>query len=84
MKLKIILMVQPSMKPPGGGQPACAWILQALRSSYDLSVLFLSSDFCHSCSSAQMFGLLNNPNLIHNRLCIGGNLSFVSEGGYQR
>jgi len=44
----------------------------------------LSSDFCHSCSSAQMFGLLNNPNLIHNRLCIGGNLSFVSEGGYQR
>ena len=39
MKQKKILMIQPSLQPPGGGQSVCAWILQALKGSYDLSVL---------------------------------------------
>jgi glycosyltransferase involved in cell wall biosynthesis len=39
MNKKKILMIQPNLQPPGGGQSVCAWILQALKGSYDLSVL---------------------------------------------
>jgi len=34
-----ILMVQPSLQPPGGGNGVCAWMLQALRDDYRLTVL---------------------------------------------
>jgi len=39
MNRKKILMIQPNLQPPGGGQSVCAWMLQALKGSYDLSVL---------------------------------------------
>jgi glycosyltransferase involved in cell wall biosynthesis len=32
-------MVQPSLQPPGGGSGVAAWMLQALRDDYDLTVL---------------------------------------------
>jgi glycosyltransferase involved in cell wall biosynthesis len=32
-------MVQPSLQPPGGGNGVCAWMLQALRDDYRLTVL---------------------------------------------
>lgn len=34
-----ILMVQPSLRPPGGGNGVCAWMLEALRDDYQLSLL---------------------------------------------
>ena len=39
MHRKKILVIQPNLQPPGGGQSVCAWMLQALRDSYDVSVL---------------------------------------------
>jgi glycosyltransferase involved in cell wall biosynthesis len=41
MKPKKVLMVQPSLQPPGGGNAVCAWILEALKNDYDLTVLSL-------------------------------------------
>lgn len=38
-KLKKILMVQPSLQPPGGGNSVCAWILEALKDDYEIHVL---------------------------------------------
>jgi glycosyltransferase involved in cell wall biosynthesis len=34
-----VLVVQPSVQPPGGGNGVCAWMLQALRDDYDVSLL---------------------------------------------
>ena len=34
-----ILIVQPSLQPPGGGNGVCAWMLQALRDDHQLTVL---------------------------------------------
>lgn len=34
-----VLLVQPSMQPPGGGNGVAAWMLQALASDYDVTVL---------------------------------------------
>jgi glycosyltransferase involved in cell wall biosynthesis len=34
-----ILVVQPSLQPPGGGNGVCAWMLQALRDEHELTVL---------------------------------------------
>ena len=39
MQKKKVLMIQPNLQPPGGGQSVCAWMLQALKGHYDLSVL---------------------------------------------
>ena len=39
MNRKKILMIQPNLQPPGGGQSVCAWMLQALKDRDDLSVL---------------------------------------------
>jgi glycosyltransferase involved in cell wall biosynthesis len=33
------LLVQPSLQPPGGGNGVAAWMLQALRDEYELTVL---------------------------------------------
>jgi hypothetical protein len=32
-------MVQPSLQPPGGGNGVCAWMLEALKERYDITVL---------------------------------------------
>jgi glycosyltransferase involved in cell wall biosynthesis len=37
--MKRVLVVQPSLNPPGGGNVVAAWILQALRDRYRLEVL---------------------------------------------
>ena len=37
--MRRILMVQPSMQPPGGGNGVAAWMLQALRDRHDVTVL---------------------------------------------
>jgi glycosyltransferase involved in cell wall biosynthesis len=37
--MKRVLVVQPSLNPPGGGNAVAAWILQALRDLYRLDVL---------------------------------------------
>jgi glycosyltransferase involved in cell wall biosynthesis len=37
--LKRVLLVQPSLNPPGGGNAVAAWIVQALRESCEVSVL---------------------------------------------
>jgi glycosyltransferase involved in cell wall biosynthesis len=34
-----ILFAQPSLQPPGGGQGVAAWMLEALRDEYDVTVL---------------------------------------------
>jgi glycosyltransferase involved in cell wall biosynthesis len=34
-----VLMVQPSINPPGGGNAVACWILEALRTDYDLTLL---------------------------------------------
>lgn len=34
-----ILVVQPSLQPPGGGNGVCAWMLQALRDEHALALL---------------------------------------------
>jgi glycosyltransferase involved in cell wall biosynthesis len=34
-----VLLVQPSMQPPGGGNGVAAWMLQALASDHDVTVL---------------------------------------------
>jgi glycosyltransferase involved in cell wall biosynthesis len=39
VKAKSILMVQPSLQPPGGGNAVCAWILEALKDRCDITVL---------------------------------------------
>jgi len=41
MKPKKVLIVQPTLQPPGGGNAVCAWILEAIKNQYDLSVLSL-------------------------------------------
>lgn len=37
--MKRVLLVQPSMQPPGGGNGVAAWALQALVDEYDVTVL---------------------------------------------
>jgi glycosyltransferase involved in cell wall biosynthesis len=37
--MKRVLMVQPSMQPPGGGNGVAAWMLQALVRDHDVSLL---------------------------------------------
>lgn len=37
--MKRVLIVQPSLQPPGGGNGVAAWIVQALRDDYRLDVL---------------------------------------------
>lgn len=39
MRRKRILLIQPSLQPPGGGNGVCSWMLQALRDDYLLAVL---------------------------------------------
>jgi hypothetical protein len=34
-----VLVVQPSLQPPGGGNAVAAWMLQALVASYDVTAL---------------------------------------------
>lgn len=34
-----VLMVQPSLQPPGGGNAVAAWMIQALKDRHDLTVL---------------------------------------------
>lgn len=34
-----VLVVQPSLQPPGGGNAVAAWMIEALKGPYDLSVL---------------------------------------------
>ena len=34
-----ILLLQPSLQPPGGGNGVAAWMIEALKSDYALSVL---------------------------------------------
>lgn len=34
-----VLVVQPSLRPPGGGEAVAAWIIQALEGAHDVSVL---------------------------------------------
>ncbi|HEY1268810.1 MAG TPA: glycosyltransferase [Candidatus Binatia bacterium] len=36
---KTVLLIQPSLDPPGGGNGLAAWMLQALRGEYDLTLL---------------------------------------------
>jgi glycosyltransferase involved in cell wall biosynthesis len=36
---KTVLLIQPSLDPPGGGNGLAAWIIQALRAEYDLTLL---------------------------------------------
>lgn len=37
--MKRVLLVQPSMQPPGGGNGVAAWVLQALVGEHDVTVL---------------------------------------------
>jgi glycosyltransferase involved in cell wall biosynthesis len=37
--MKRVLMVQPSMNPPGGGNSVAAWMLEALRSDHRITLL---------------------------------------------
>lgn len=37
--MKQVLVVQPSVQPPGGGNGVAAWVLQALVAEYDVTVL---------------------------------------------
>jgi glycosyltransferase involved in cell wall biosynthesis len=37
--MRTALVVQPSLQPPGGGNGVCAWMLQALRDDYRLTLL---------------------------------------------
>jgi glycosyltransferase involved in cell wall biosynthesis len=37
--MKRVLLVQPSMQPPGGGNGVAAWVLQALVTEHDVTVL---------------------------------------------
>ncbi|HEX6163173.1 MAG TPA: glycosyltransferase [Vicinamibacterales bacterium] len=37
--MKRVLLVQPSMQPPGGGNGVAAWVLQALAADYRVTVL---------------------------------------------
>jgi glycosyltransferase involved in cell wall biosynthesis len=39
VKSNKLLMVQPNLQPPGGGNGVCAWMLEALKDEYDISVL---------------------------------------------
>ena len=38
MKRRRLLFVQPSLQPPGGGNGVAAWMLQALKDEYDVTV----------------------------------------------
>ena len=37
--MRRVLLVQPSMQPPGGGNGVAAWVLQALAGAHDVTVL---------------------------------------------
>jgi hypothetical protein len=37
--MKKVLLVQPSLQPPGGGNGVAAWIIQALKEDSEVSVL---------------------------------------------
>lgn len=37
--MKRVLLVQPSLQPPGGGNAVAVWILEALKHDYEVSVL---------------------------------------------
>ena len=37
--MKRVLLVQPSMQPPGGGNGVAAWVLQALAGEHRVTVL---------------------------------------------
>jgi glycosyltransferase involved in cell wall biosynthesis len=37
--MKRVLLVQPSLQPPGGGNGVAAWIIEALKRDHDVSVL---------------------------------------------
>jgi len=37
--MKRVLLVQPSLQPPGGGNGVAAWVLQALIPEYEVTVL---------------------------------------------
>jgi len=37
---KRLLMVQPSLQPPGGGNGVCVWMLEAVKDRYDITVLY--------------------------------------------
>lgn len=37
--LRRVLIVQPSLQPPGGGQAVAAWMIEALKDRYDVTVV---------------------------------------------
>ena len=37
--MKRVLLVQPSLNPPGGGNAVAAWMVQALRECCEISIL---------------------------------------------
>lgn len=39
MNRKRVLIVQPSLQPPGGGNAVAAWVLEALRDDCEVSLL---------------------------------------------
>jgi glycosyltransferase involved in cell wall biosynthesis len=39
--MKKVLLVQPNLQPPGGGNGVAAWILEALKAHYDVTALTL-------------------------------------------
>src|SRR5271168_4367124 len=39
--MKNVLLVQPSLQPPGGGNAVAAWILEALKDRHEMSVMTL-------------------------------------------
>jgi len=38
-----LLFVQPSLQPPGGGNGVAAWMLQALKDDYDITVVRMTA-----------------------------------------
>jgi glycosyltransferase involved in cell wall biosynthesis len=57
--MKRLLLVQPSLQPPGGGNGVAAWVLEALKSEYATSVLSLDPIDLHAIN--RFYGTALHP-----------------------
>lgn len=57
--MKRLLLVQPSLQPPGGGNGVAAWVLEALKSDFATSVLTLDPIDLHAIN--RFFGTALHP-----------------------
>ena len=56
---KTVLIVQPSLQPPGGGNAVAAWVVQALRDECEISLMCMRPVECEAVN--RFFGTSLTP-----------------------